>query len=39
VPSDHRAGDASERAVSGVGSVVALPLTILGAPIKIITNQ
>jgi esterase/lipase superfamily enzyme len=35
----HRATDASERAVSGVGSVVALPLTLLGAPIKIIANQ
>jgi esterase/lipase superfamily enzyme len=39
VPSDHRAGDASERAVSGVGSIVALPITLLGAPVRIIANQ
>jgi esterase/lipase superfamily enzyme len=39
VPSDHRAGDATERAASGVGSVVALPLTLLGAPIRIIAGQ
>ncbi len=39
VPSDHRVGDASERAVSGVGSVVALPLSILGAPVRIIAGQ
>ncbi len=36
---DHRATDASERAASGVGSIVALPLTLLGAPIRIIANQ
>jgi esterase/lipase superfamily enzyme len=30
---------AGETAASGVGSIVALPLTILGAPIKIIANQ
>jgi esterase/lipase superfamily enzyme len=39
VPSDHRVGDASERAVSGVGSVVSLPLSILGAPVRIIAGQ
>jgi esterase/lipase superfamily enzyme len=39
VPSDHRATDASERAASGVGSIVALPLTLLGAPVRIIANQ
>jgi esterase/lipase superfamily enzyme len=39
IPKDHQANDMGERAVSGVGSVVALPLTILGAPIKIIANQ
>jgi esterase/lipase superfamily enzyme len=39
INSGHRATDASERAVSGVGSVVALPLTLLGAPIRIIANQ
>ena len=37
--SDHRLGDAGERAASGVGSIVALPLSILGAPVKIIANQ
>jgi esterase/lipase superfamily enzyme len=36
---NHRGSDASERAVSGVGSVVALPLTLLGAPIRIIAGQ
>ena len=35
----HRVADASERAVSGVGSVVALPLTLLGAPVRIIAGQ
>ncbi len=39
VRSNHRLGDASERAASGVGSVVALPLSILGAPVKIIAGQ
>jgi esterase/lipase superfamily enzyme len=39
INSSHRATDASERAVSGVGSVVALPLTLLGAPIRIIAGQ
>ena len=38
-PSGHRVGDASERAVSGVGSVVALPLAILGAPVRIFAGQ
>jgi hypothetical protein len=28
-----------DTAVSGVGAIVSLPLTILGAPIKIIANQ
>ena len=39
INADHRATDASERAASGVGSIVALPLTLLGAPIRIIANQ
>ena len=39
INANHRAGDASERAVSGVGSIVALPLTLLGAPIRIIAGQ
>ena len=39
INSNHRATDAGERAVSGVGSVVALPLTLLGAPVKIIAGQ
>ena len=39
INSGHRASDASERAASGVGSVVALPLTLLGAPVKIIAGQ
>jgi esterase/lipase superfamily enzyme len=39
INTSHRAADASERAVSAVGSVVALPLTLLGAPIRIIANQ
>jgi hypothetical protein len=39
IKSGHRATDAGERAASGVGSVVALPLTLLGAPIKIIAGQ
>jgi esterase/lipase superfamily enzyme len=36
---NHRGTDASERAASGVGSIVALPLTLLGAPVKIIAGQ
>jgi esterase/lipase superfamily enzyme len=39
VPSDHRASDVGQTAVSGVGAIVSLPLTILGAPIKIIAGQ
>jgi esterase/lipase superfamily enzyme len=39
INTDHRATDASERAASGVGSIVALPLTLLGAPVRIIANQ
>jgi esterase/lipase superfamily enzyme len=39
VPSDHRVSDVGQTAVSGVGSIVSLPLTILGAPIKIIAGQ
>jgi esterase/lipase superfamily enzyme len=39
ISADHRATDASERAASGVGSIVALPLTLLGAPVKIIAGQ
>jgi esterase/lipase superfamily enzyme len=39
VPADHRASDVGQTAVSGVGAVVSLPLTILGAPIKIIAGQ
>jgi esterase/lipase superfamily enzyme len=39
IKTNHRVGDASERAVSGVGSVVALPLTLLGAPVRIIAGQ
>jgi esterase/lipase superfamily enzyme len=39
LPTDHQASDVGQRAVSGVGSIVSLPLTILGAPIKIIANQ
>ena len=35
----HQGTDASERAVSGVGSVVALPLTLLGAPVRILAGQ
>ena len=38
-PADHHASDVGDAAVSGVGAIVALPLTILGAPIKIIANQ
>ena len=39
VPRDHQASDVGQTAVSGVGAVVSLPLTILGAPIKIIAGQ
>jgi len=39
INANHAVGDAGERAVSGVGSVVALPLTLLGAPVRIIANQ
>jgi esterase/lipase superfamily enzyme len=39
INADHRATDASERAASGVGSIVALPLTLLGAPVRLIANQ
>ena len=38
-PADHHASDVGDAAVSGVGAIVALPLTILGAPIRIIANQ
>jgi esterase/lipase superfamily enzyme len=38
-PADHHASDVGDTAVSGVGAIVALPFTILGAPIKIIANQ
>jgi esterase/lipase superfamily enzyme len=38
-PSGHRLSDASEAAVGGVGSVAALPLTLLGAPVKILAGQ
>jgi esterase/lipase superfamily enzyme len=39
LPRDHEVSDVGQRAVSGVGSIVSLPLTILGAPIRIIANQ
>jgi len=39
INSNHRAADASERAASDVGSIVALPLTLLGAPVRIIADQ
>ena len=39
IPRDHQASDVGQTAVSGVGAVVSLPLTILGAPIKIIASQ
>jgi esterase/lipase superfamily enzyme len=39
INANHGAADASERAVSGVGSVVALPLTLLGAPVRILAGQ
>jgi esterase/lipase superfamily enzyme len=39
INTSHGATDASERAASGVGSIVALPITLLGAPIRIIANQ
>ena len=39
IPRDHQASDVGDKAVSGVGAIVSLPLTILGAPIRIIANQ
>jgi esterase/lipase superfamily enzyme len=39
IPRDHQTSDLGQTAVSGVGSIVSLPLTILGAPIKIIAGQ
>ena len=39
IPASPRASDVGETAASGVGAVVALPLTLLGAPIRIIANQ
>jgi esterase/lipase superfamily enzyme len=39
IPKDHQVGDASQTAISGVGSVVALPLTLLGAPIRVLAGQ
>ena len=39
IPASPRASDVGETAVSGVGAVVALPLTLLGAPVRIIANQ
>lgn len=39
INTNHGATDASERAASGVGAVVALPLTLLGAPVRIIAGQ
>ncbi len=34
-----RASDAGDAAASGVGAIVALPITLLGAPVRIIANQ
>jgi esterase/lipase superfamily enzyme len=39
VPADHKASDVGDTAVSGVGAIVSLPITLLGAPIRIIANQ
>jgi esterase/lipase superfamily enzyme len=39
IPANSRASDAGDRAASGVGAIVSLPITLLGAPIKIIANQ
>ena len=39
IPKDHQASDVGQTTVSGVGSVVSLPLTMLGAPIRIIAGQ
>ena len=39
IPASPRASDVGETAASGLGAVVALPLTLLGAPVKIIANQ
>ena len=36
---NHRGSDATERAASGLGSIVALPVTLLGAPIRILAGQ
>ncbi len=33
------ASDVGERAANGVGAIVSLPLTLLGAPVRIIANQ
>jgi len=39
IPANSRASDAGERATSGVDAIVALPITLLGAPVRIIANQ
>ena len=39
IASNPSAGDVGDNAVSGVGAVVTLPLTLLGAPVRIIANQ
>src|SRR5271166_3069588 len=39
IPANSRAADAGDTAVSGVGAIVSLPITLLGAPIRIIANQ
>jgi len=39
IPANSRASDAGDKAVSGVGAIVSLPITLLGAPVRIIANQ
>ena len=39
IPANSRVSDAGDKAASGVGAIVSLPITLLGAPIRIIANQ
>ena len=39
ITANPRASDIGDTAASGLGAVVALPITLLGAPIRIIANQ
>jgi esterase/lipase superfamily enzyme len=39
IAANPRASDVGDTAANGVGAIVALPITLLGAPVRIIANQ